>query len=426
MNRFLSALIFALFATVANASPPTIKVNDFLNSIGTNTQINQGQSEAGLEVVLRYLGVRVIREYIGTSTSQLITLHNATGVKVNSFSGAADPLSRFTTNGGILANAGALLSFEGPNEPNNFGVTYQGVSCAKPGTVLSWDCVAKFQKDLYAAIKADPVVGGYPVFGASESGAEADNQGLQWNQIPSGAGVLQADGTKYSDYVNDHNYVQGPGLIDNGAFKNAALTPSAGVDGFYIEHILTWKGSFAGYTTAQAPSVPRVTTETGWSSGGSGATDDQIGRIMLNVFLDQFQAGVKYTFQFQAVDNSTALQGYYVNMTTPRLSADYLHRFTTFLADTSSAFTCGQLSWTMNNPAPTTHAMMLEKSTGPLDLVVWGEKVSGSVSQLIDLCHSFPNVKIYDPVLDTTTNLTNVSTVTLTLTDHPLIVEFGP
>ena len=74
-----------------------------------------------------------------------------------------------------LAQADALLAFEGNNEPNNWGVTYQG---EKGGDrAPSSLAVAKLQRDLYKA-GDDPVLKGYPVWSISENGAEVDNVGL--------------------------------------------------------------------------------------------------------------------------------------------------------------------------------------------------------------------------------------------------------
>ncbi|TPV97818.1 MAG: hypothetical protein USCAAHI_02721 [Beijerinckiaceae bacterium] len=70
-------------------------------------------------------------------------------------------ISSAVSEGDALANAGALLSFEGPNEPNNFPITYNGATGGGPN---SWIPVAQYQRDLYAAIKANPTVKNYPVF----------------------------------------------------------------------------------------------------------------------------------------------------------------------------------------------------------------------------------------------------------------------
>jgi hypothetical protein len=107
------------------------------------------------------------------------------------------------------------------------------------------------------------------------------------------------------------------------------------------------------------------------------------------------------------------------------LAADYLRRFTTFLADNSSAFTPDAVAYSLPNNAATTHALLMQKSTGPFELAVWGELATGSISQTVNLGATYPAVKVYDPVMDTVANFSGVSSVNLVLTDHPVIIEFG-
>src|SRR5207244_10238206 len=92
-----------------------------------------------------------------------------------------------------LQATGALLAVEGPNEPNNFPVTYQCQTSSYDTTFLP---VAKLQRDLYAAVKAEATLRDVPVFHSSEAGgSEPDNVGLQFLTIPNGAGIAMPDGT---------------------------------------------------------------------------------------------------------------------------------------------------------------------------------------------------------------------------------------
>lgn len=54
-----------------------------------------------------------------------------------------------------LAEAGALLAFEGPNEPNNWSVVYNGVTGGSSGT---WSPIADLMRDLYSIVKGDDVL----------------------------------------------------------------------------------------------------------------------------------------------------------------------------------------------------------------------------------------------------------------------------
>jgi hypothetical protein len=48
--------------------------------------------------------------------------------------------------GKALAQSGALMAFEGANEPNNFPISYNGQTGGGKG---SWAPVAQLQEDLY-------------------------------------------------------------------------------------------------------------------------------------------------------------------------------------------------------------------------------------------------------------------------------------
>jgi hypothetical protein len=66
------------------------------------------------------------------------------------------------------------------------------------------------QRDLYRAVKSDPVLAKYPVWSISEGGAEKDNVGLQFLTIPAGAGTVMPEGTRFADFANVHNYIYHP------------------------------------------------------------------------------------------------------------------------------------------------------------------------------------------------------------------------
>jgi hypothetical protein len=113
---------------------------------------------------------------------------------------------------------------------------------------------------------------------------------------------------------------------------------------------------------------------------------------------------------------------------TPKLSGTYLHNLTKILADTSSAFTPTAIGYSISDMPSTGHSMLLQKSDGTYDLVVWGEAFgSGRTSSItVNLGASYGTVKIYDVTVGPTPaqTLSGASSVSLMINDHPLIVEF--
>jgi len=316
---------------------------------------------------------------------------------------------------------------EGPNEPNNWGVTFEGQKSQAKSTFVP---VANWQKAFYEKVKSDPVLKDYPVFHSSEAGgSEPDNVGLQLLIIPAGAGTLMPDGTKYADYANVHNYIcRRPAIIDNMAWLNADPLFHEWTDGIYVEYGKTWRKGFAGYSDADLVKLPRVTTETGWATGGKGLNQEQQGRLYLNMYLAQFKQGFKHTFIYMLRDagGSDAGYGMFERNYQPKKSATYLHNLTAILADDGVAKP-GELSYTIPDQPATVHDLLLQKSNGAFELVVWSEKANGTNSVTVDLGGAYPSVKVYDPTSGTAPleTLVNARSVPLTLSDHPVVIELS-
>jgi hypothetical protein len=109
----------------------------------------------------------------------------------------------------------------------------------------------------------------------------------------------------------------------------------------------------------------------------------------------------------------------------PKKSGLFLHNMTTILADSAST-TPGKLDYSIANQPATVHDLLLQKSNGTFELVVWNERPMGGTDDVtVNVGKSRPSVKVYDPTTGTspTSTQTAVSSVQLTLSDHPLIVE---
>lgn len=404
-----------------------VRVTDFLGSLGVCTHIGQGVDDATASATaLSYAGMHAIRDDGRPGHVQdWITVHQQSGVRLSLLTDH-DVQSTIDMAKALHA-AGALLAVEGPNEPNNFQVTYENVTATYDTTFIP---VAHFQRDLYAAVKAEPALNGIPVFHSSEAGgSEPDNVGLQFLTIPNGAGTLMPDGTKYADYANTHNYVCGHQnrLIDNVSWNAVDPTLNDDWDGLYVEYGLTWHGHFQGYSNTDLETLPRVSTETGWLTQGSGAiAEEQQGKVFLNLYLSGFKRGWSYTFVYMMRDDPG--QGYWGLFDTdynPKKSGEYLHNLTTILADSASA-TPGRLDYAIASPPATTHDLLMQKSTGTFELAVWNDRPGGgSDAVTVSLGGTHATVKIYDPTTGTTPTqtLSDASSVSLTLTDHPVIIE---
>jgi hypothetical protein len=215
-------------------------------------------------------------------------------------------------------------------------------------------------------------------------------------------------------------------MVDNGPWDAASPTLNTQWASMYGAYGRTWHKGFPGYTNDQLVNLPRVTTETGWPTRGDGSiTEEQQGRVFLNLYLDQYKQGWKYTFIYMLHDDP--IQGYYGMFHvdyTPKAAGTYLHNLTTILADKGSLPKPGRLNYRVMNPPATVHDMLMEKSNGIFVLAVWDEQVSGTSQVTVDLGSTRARVEVYDPTLGTAPvqSLRNVKSLTLTLSDHPLII----
>jgi hypothetical protein len=436
-NNIVLDLLPAAKAAVTTAIPAT----DFLNSVGVVTTFpDRGQPLPKTIQMIKYGGFRWVRGGIegltakGPTTLQTyFDLHKETGVRFSwgLVSGGTD-LQKLIETGKQLAKAGALLAFEGNNEPNNWGVTYQGKKGG--GSAPSWLAVAELQRDMYKAVKDDPVLKKYPVWSISENGAEVDNVGLQFLTIPKGAKTLLPAGTTFADYANVHNYIYHPsaaGLADNKTWNAADPTSVCKVDGLYGNYGVTWAKHFPGYSESELLTLPRVTTETGCVIAGP-ITEEVQALNLLSMYLDQFKRGWSYTAVYLLRDRTdesgNQTFGFFKPDYTPRKAAVYLHNLTTILADQGALAKPGQLNYSIPEQPATVHEMLLQKSDGTFALVVWNERIKGADEVTVHLGGTYPGVKVYDPTIGTEPIQTpgKVETLKLTLSDHPLIITIAP
>jgi hypothetical protein len=412
-----------------------MKANDFLNSLGVTAHMVQSyDTEAQVTSGIQYIGVRHWRDdYSGdpVNITHFCNIHNATGATLDGLPYRGNMSATFQFSWDLIqTQCGGLFAVEGDNEPNNFNYSYNGNLCSQSTSFLP---CAQHQRDLYAMVKADSNLHNLPVFAETEPGAEPDNVGLQFIAIPAGSGTSMPDGTVFADYANLHNYVRCNGcdsLVDNQAWNaestGAQAGPYDGLDGEFLNQ--TFSKHFPALPLAPGPALPRVTTETGWATDGS-ITQDQQGKLLVNVYLSAAKRNWAYTFIYQLIDdNSGDHYGMFTNTSplTPKLSANYIHNLTAILADSSSNFGSTALSYSISNEPATVHDLLLQKSDRTYALAVWGDQVVG---ESVDVTVNLPRlttVSVYDVTTGTSPvqAFNNISSIPLMITDHAMILEF--
>ena len=242
--------------------------------------------------------------------------------------------------------------------------------------------------------------------------------------ITAGAATVMPIGTKYADYANTHNYVTD--VWHDQAWNAGDPTLLGMWDGLAAEYGVTWSKNYPGYSNAQLQTLPRVTTETGWGiSGADALTEVQQGKLLLDVYLAQFKRGWRYTFIYQMCDVEGATRT--ASDFTMWTMTPYIHNFRTILAD-KLTITPGTLNYAILGEPATVHDFLMQRSDGTFYLAVWDERstaVADSVT--VSLGETHASVKVYDPTIGTAAvqTLSNVSSVPLTLSDHPLILAIS-
>jgi beta-glucanase (GH16 family) len=404
-----------------------VRAGEFLNSMGVGTKIIQGDSVAATEAGFKYLGLRMGRDDAthnvagAGSVASLCQIHADVGVMYDELPIVDDDPNNIADTKAEweqLAACGAMIAGEGPNEPNNFGFSYLGQPC-NGSTMVG--CKG-YMKDLYTMFHGDLAFAGMQLWGMTEPGSEQENAGLQF---------LSGN----ADVANAHNYVQGNGAAGISPADNQprlAETIQPGLFDAYSEYWgPTWRMGFPGASTGQNDR-PKVTTETGWNvfAHGSTVSRNTQGKLIIDLWFDAYQLGWAKTYVYEMFERLPNDAGYgFLNADgTPQPMGTYTHNLTTILADSSIAFTPSTIAYSVAGLPATGYSMLLQKSNGTYEMVVWGEAFASQVSTPITVILDKPygTVNVYDPTLSAApvTSLGNVSSVPLTLIDHPLIVEF--
>ena len=246
----------------------------------------------------------------------------------------------------------------------------------------------------------------YPVFAVSEAGAEIDNVGLQFLTVPPGTEAQLPAGTHLADYANTHSYVSSTKRIyvDNQAWNAADPTLNGPWDGLFGDYGVTLGRHFQGYSADELLNLPRVTTETGWDSLSDIGGERIQGIVLVNAYLAQFKRGWRYTFIYQLRDGEggTGNQGLFNTNSTPKLAATYIHNLTSILADKKPVASPGSVNYSITSQPATVHDLLIQKSDGTFELVIWDEKVKGEHNITVNLGRTYSAVNLYDVTVDTT------------------------
>jgi hypothetical protein len=401
-----------------------LSANAFVGSIGVNS--HAGFSWGGYDNLsmmidnLEYLGITRLRDGLAASPEARPVLDGlaAAGYDFDFLVPSSLPalgsaglqqylvtLEQFQAN-----HPGSIVALEGLNEANIQHFSYNGSS-----TIAA---AAQFQSAFYTEVNANSHLADIPVY----------NLTLSHNNLAAYAELGDLSGS--ADYANAHSY------ISTSSIPDASLQNSVGI------------------ASASASGRPVVITETGYTTESAtpylGASEAVQAKSILNTLADAYRDGVSSTYLYELLDrdssagntNPEANFGLFNADGTPKLAATAIHNLTTILADdgTGGRQPTASLDYSLDNMPATGASMVLGKSNGAYELVIWAEPriwddatdteiVNPAQNVAVHLGSVHQSIRVYDTLSGTTpiAVYTDVSEFSVPVSDHPLIVEIdGP
>jgi hypothetical protein len=393
---------FSMQAT--QAATTMMRAADFIDSQGVNLHISQGSSNySKMPMVIanmNYLGIVNARDSLnpfwGNPPYSYYTVLAKAGIKWNYISavgGTRTPttISTFLSNVAKVETAvpGSTLAVEGPNEINNFKLTW-GVD----GTT-GLPAALSFQAELYKQTKANPLFQNTKVFYFT---------GYNAGGIPKGPDPALTPGL--ADYNNQHPY------------------PAAGKPPARWLKRATALGNTKGGLGAA------VYTETGYQTPKT--TTSQSAAWLLNILVSSAYNSIYRTYVYQLMDEGDGYGLFSKASNQPTPAAVALHNFNTIVADPGADARTFEplkiLKYSTVGVPTSGNSMALIKSNTETNVVVWAEPDTfpgPSTLISVNLGETQTTVNIYDPLIgtDPIQTLRNVNSVRVSVTDHPIIIQ---
>ena len=378
----------------------------FINSLGVNVHLEytDGKYASTTNVLsdLSYLGIAHVRDAVLNPGNQGQSSYDtlaAAGIKFDLFFQGVSLSSTLKLVDGLVArHPGSVTTIEGPNEINNFPVTYNGQS--------GNSAAIAYQNALYTAAHADASLKGVPV--------------ANFTSYPALAGS--------ADYANFHSYPKG------GVQPLATLTSDSSQEevGEVGKPIIMTEGGYTTLTTAN------------YFGGVDQATQ---AKLIVNMVLDNERAGVTSSYLFELLDayadpaNSDPNRhfGLFNLDNSPKLAATAIHNLTTILLTGADANApASNLGYSISGLPAAGESMVVTKTATTHDLVIWnempvwnsttGQEVSGVTSPVTVHLNTLSDVSVYDPLISGSAVkvLHGVQDVSLNLSDHALVLEVKP
>ncbi len=365
--------------------------DSFVDTMGVGVHLSYldtlyGQYDTVVKPLLQGLGIRYIRDGNPSIADKVNDLAKS-GIKLNYIMNAnVDPAQELSQ---IKPMRDALLSIEGPNEPNLF---YKDQFP---------DQIRAYQNLLYQTVKADPTFAPLPVLAPA---------------LAFGSETAPILGPVSCDLGNLHSYEAYP---------------------------LTHVQQDIAAAQLECPNKPVWATEMGYHTAlkAGGVSEQAQEKYLLRTYLENFNLGIGKTFIYEFLDEKpepalTDREQHFGIVRadgTPKPAYNALKNLIALLKDAGPSFTPGTLQYQINGNITNLHHTLLQKRDGTYELVLWlsvpsynsGKDLNSSQPVTLQLGQRFGTVNTYDP--STSTNAVNSARypnfVTLNVSDQPQVIE---
>ncbi|HEU4648153.1 MAG TPA: RICIN domain-containing protein [Gemmatimonadales bacterium] len=383
--------------------------DDFVNSIGLNTHLfytNTPYYTAYGSVVkprLQELGVRHIRDHAirmtdGNANMLRSRLQDLASIGTRSLLILDERYVSPSEGLAFVKSVGSAVdAVEGWNEPDR----------RYSRTDFSWVSKAKaYMSSTWSLFKADPATASLPI------------------------GSPSFDLFATAGYMGDMS-----GWINFGSIHPYPLWPNYPT---YTDRVQAYKNAFSGNYRNR----PFWVTETGYHTGAPGS-DRPVslavhGKYTPRMLLEYFNRGIERNYNYALIDQCTT----YTNREcafgllkydgSPKPAFIAVKNLIAVLKDPGAGFTPGKLEYSLSGSTSGLHRALFQKRNGTFYLVLWLEVASSdtdrSQSVTLNLARAAASVRTYLPKTSATPVLqkANVTTVSLAVPDHPLVVEITP
>jgi hypothetical protein len=451
-----------------------IPVRNFLDSLGTGVSPNDSRDPF---TKILYLGIHNIRTGyladLNSSDYAFFIQFAQAGIKLNLLSdssnldlaallGAADKLVPYTGYSG--------LNIEGLNEINNFGFTWNGIICPGGGGYNTNCSLAghQYRKALYLAVQQDANLMNSGVRVLDLTGGP-ETAGAAANCLLS---ITSCNGSvAEADLGNQHPYLD-PSL-PNASDSRSIFVQLAGA--LCIEYTV-------GCSRGDVADGNSVITEAGYNSCyapdrtacTNGISQTAQALLIIDYWLSAFANGIPRTYIYTMIDDWWGGFGFWnIDGTVAKQIATVTHNLTTILADNGPVGALGpggpvepvgavgpppvrppppvgprppaglfaplqdRLNYVLRKIPPYGHALLLQKSTGAFDLILWNEAQvwDGTtdvpvtpVSVTVDLGGRYSRVQVFNPYISTLAQATysGIGSLTVNLGSQAQIIEITP